>query len=232
MYCQTSRLVFKKIRAILGGHIRVVLSGGAPLAPDIHHTLKAALCCPILQGYGSFLWFSVLFQEERSHFKVSLLGLTEVCGAITGMDLRDLSVGMWWNYTSLRILFNCCCKKTTEIIFKGTVGGPLSGCDIKLVSWEEGNYRITDKPNPRGEIHVGGETVAAGYYKNPEQTKREFYEENGVRWFRTGNISYFLNTLEEKFGITKIHFYIIGDIGEITEIGTLKVLLIENVLLL
>lgn len=70
-------------------------------------------------------------------------------------------------------------------------GGPLTCCDIKLVSWEEGNYRVKDWPNPRGEIHIGGTNVAAGYYKNPEKTMEEFYDENGKHWFRTGDIGEF-----------------------------------------
>ena len=59
------------------------------------------------------------------------------------------------------------------------------------MNWEEGNYRVTDYPNPRGEIHVGGTNVAVGYYKQPEKTKEEFYEENGRHWFRTGDIGEF-----------------------------------------
>ena len=38
----------------------------------------------------------------------------------------------------------------------GRAGAPLMNCRIKIVNWEEGNYLITDKPYPRGEIHVGG----------------------------------------------------------------------------
>lgn len=41
----------------------------------------------------------------------------------------------------------------------GRVGAPLSVCKIKLVNWEEGNYRITDKPRPRGEIIIGKKTT-------------------------------------------------------------------------
>jgi acyl-CoA synthetase (AMP-forming)/AMP-acid ligase II len=39
---------------------------------------------------------------------------------------------------------------------------------------------------PRGEIVVGGPLVAKGYYELPDKTAESFYEENGVRWFRTG----------------------------------------------
>ena len=60
---------------------------------------------------------------------------------------------------------------------------------IKLVDWTEGNYSIKDKPYPRGEVHVGGNTVGHGYYKMPEKTKEDFYiDENGIRWFKTGDI--------------------------------------------
>jgi len=79
-------------------------------------------------------------------------------------------------------------------IFTGTTGGPLQCCEIKLVNWEEGNYSVRDIPNPRGEIHIGGSNVAVGYYKQPEKTEEEFYEENGLWWFRTGDIGEF--TLE------------------------------------
>ena len=68
----------------------------------------------------------------------------------------------------------------------GRAGAPLMEVDVKLVDWAEGNYRVTDKPNPRGEIHVGGDNVAVGYFNNQEETLANFYEENGRRWFRTG----------------------------------------------
>lgn len=71
----------------------------------------------------------------------------------------------------------------------GRVGAPVTICDLKLLNWEEGNYRVTDKPYPRGEIIIGGENISMGYYKNPEKTAEEFYEEDGKRWFKTGDIA-------------------------------------------
>ncbi len=41
---------------------------------------------------------------------------------------------------------------------------------------------------PRGEIVVGGPLVANGYYNLPEKTTESFYEEDGTKWFRTGDI--------------------------------------------
>lgn len=37
----------------------------------------------------------------------------------------------------------------------GRVGAPLTVNDFMLVSWEEGSYRVTDKPYPRGELIIG-----------------------------------------------------------------------------
>ena len=93
-------------------------------------------------------------------------GLTETCSGATMMDFYDKTVGL--------------------------TGAPLTSNDIKLVNWEEGNYRVKDRPYPRGEIHVGGANVTVGYYKQPARTKEDFYEEDGKRWFRTGDIGQFL----------------------------------------
>ena len=38
----------------------------------------------------------------------------------------------------------------------------IQGVQIKLVNWEEGNYRVTDQPNARGEVVIGGNNVADG----------------------------------------------------------------------
>lgn len=70
----------------------------------------------------------------------------------------------------------------------GRTGGPLTVCDIRLVNWEEGNYRITNKPYPQGEVLIGGECVSQGYYKLPGKTNEDFFEEDGRRWFKTGDI--------------------------------------------
>ena len=75
--------------------------------------------------------------------------------------------------------------------------------DIKLVDWEEGGYRVTDKVGPRGEIHVGGHHVAKGYYNMPEQTEAEFSDENGKRWFKSGDIGQVRKTTNLR--LEKIH---------------------------
>lgn len=45
------RLVYKKIREALGGRLRVVISGGAPLNPLLHYAFRQ-MGFPILEGWG------------------------------------------------------------------------------------------------------------------------------------------------------------------------------------
>jgi len=64
-------ILFKKFKAIIGGNIRVLLSGGAPLAPDAHDYCRTLLGITLLQGYG----------------------LTETCATGCIPDSHDMSTG-------------------------------------------------------------------------------------------------------------------------------------------
>ena len=45
----------------------------------------------------------------------------------------------------------CACGSITsfEEMSAGAVGPPVQAVHLKLVNWEEGNYKVTDKPSPR-----------------------------------------------------------------------------------
>lgn len=79
------------------------------------------------------------------------------------------------------------CIVDQDDLSSGHVGAPACCAYVRLVDWEEGAYSSSDVP-PRGEIWVGGPTVAVGYYKNPN--KQEDFQQRGyVRWFATGDIA-------------------------------------------
>ncbi|XP_060516844.1 long-chain-fatty-acid--CoA ligase 4 isoform X2 [Cylas formicarius] len=135
-----NKVVFSAVRRLMGGSMRLIISGGAPLSPETHEQVNTCLCVTIIQGYG----------------------LTESTSSACVQDITDMTFGR--------------------------VGAPVTICEVKIVNWEEGNYRVTDKPYPRGEIVIGGDNITAGYYKLPEKSKEDFYEENGKRWFKTGDV--------------------------------------------
>ncbi|KAF3792707.1 Long chain acyl-CoA synthetase 9 [Nymphaea thermarum] len=64
-------LVFRKVQAVLGGRVRFLLSGGAPLSGDTQRFINICLGSPIGQGYG----------------------LTETCAGGTFSEYDDSSVG-------------------------------------------------------------------------------------------------------------------------------------------
>jgi len=46
------KLVFSKAKSILGGRVRVMVTGSAPIEKSVMDFLKICFCCPILEGYG------------------------------------------------------------------------------------------------------------------------------------------------------------------------------------
>ncbi|XP_029296816.1 long-chain-fatty-acid--CoA ligase 4 [Cottoperca gobio] len=133
-------LLFRKVKKLLGGRVRMMLSGGAPLSSATQRFMNICFCCPVGQGYG----------------------LTETCGAGTITEVVDISTGR--------------------------VGAPVICCEIRLRDWAEGGYTSKDKPNPRGEILIGGPNVTMGYYRNESNDQDFFADEKGQRWFCTGDI--------------------------------------------
>ena len=56
-YAQTTHsvydpLIFNKFKAVLGGRVRIMISGSAPISTEVLEFLKIAFCCQILEGYG------------------------------------------------------------------------------------------------------------------------------------------------------------------------------------
>lgn len=64
-------LLFRKVKKLLGGRVRMMLSGGAPLSSATQRFMNVCFCCPVGQGYG----------------------LTETCGAGTITEVADFSTG-------------------------------------------------------------------------------------------------------------------------------------------
>lgn len=166
--------ICKFVSRTLGGQVKLIACGGAPLSPETHEFIQAILNVNIVQGYG----------------------LTETTASAALMDIHDL---------------DAC-----------AAGAPLKDVFIKLVDWEEGNYRVTDKPLPRGEVVIGGDCITAGYFKKPDQTAEYYRLENGKRWFYTGDIGEMqangnLKIIDRKKDLVKLHH---GEYVSLTKVET------------
>jgi len=65
-------LVFKKFSKVVGGNLRLALSGGGPLNSEVQVFIRTCFGCPLVQGYG----------------------LTETCAGLTIQDPLDLRSGI------------------------------------------------------------------------------------------------------------------------------------------
>ncbi|OWZ24430.1 Long-chain-fatty-acid-CoA ligase [Phytophthora megakarya] len=45
-------LVFSKVRMALGGRVRLIFSGSAPLSAEVKEFMKVVFCCDVAEGYG------------------------------------------------------------------------------------------------------------------------------------------------------------------------------------
>ncbi len=81
------KIIFNKIKNILGGQVRMMVTGSAPINKDVLNFLKVCFCCPILEGYG---------QTETSAAATMCYNNDRVAGHVGGpfvnvkIKLRDI----------------------------------------------------------------------------------------------------------------------------------------------
>ena len=68
----------------------------------------------------------------------------------------------------------------------GNCGAPAPANELCLMDVPDMEYLSSDKPYPRGELLVRGNSVFKEYFKNTEETAKAFTEDG---WFKTGDIA-------------------------------------------
>jgi len=150
------RLVFSKIKERLGGRVRIVISGGAPLARHVEDFLRVTMCCPVSQGYG----------------------LTETCAAsflAIPDDARHVgTVGPPQPVLSLRL------EAVPEMNYDPNANPPRGEICLKGPAVFSGYYKdekkTTEVLEPDGWFHTGdiGELTPAGALRIIDRKKNIF----------------------------------------------------------
>jgi len=87
-------LVFKSIREKLGGEIKVMLVGSAPLSSDVMDFMRIAFSCEIFEGYGSTETVGCISLTRRNETEAGNNGVPWPCCEIKLRDIPEM------NYTS------------------------------------------------------------------------------------------------------------------------------------
>jgi long-chain acyl-CoA synthetase len=83
-------LVFKKVQALLGGKVRAMITGSAPLAPDVQRFVQTVFNCPVRQGYGLTETCAASVLTHLGDNTPSSVGAPSACACVR---LRDWAEG-------------------------------------------------------------------------------------------------------------------------------------------
>ena len=81
------RLIFNKVKALLGGRVRTLVTGSAPIAADVMDFLCICFCAPMQEGYGMTETTGGAFLQVRTDPTAGNVGGPN---ANTKIRLRDI----------------------------------------------------------------------------------------------------------------------------------------------
>ncbi|XP_039662542.1 long-chain-fatty-acid--CoA ligase 1a isoform X2 [Perca fluviatilis] len=159
------KLIFKKVQASLGGRVRLIITGAAPVSPTILTFLRAALGCQFYEGYGQTECTAGCSMTMPGDWTAGHVGPPLPCNAVKLVDVVEM------NYLAANGEGEVCVKGPN--VFKGYLKDPERTAEaIDQDGWlhtgdigkwlPNGTLKITDRKK-----HIF--KLAQGEYIAPEK---------------------------------------------------------------
>ncbi|KAM4604008.1 long-chain-fatty-acid--CoA ligase 1a isoform 1-T2 [Polymixia lowei] len=182
------RLIFKKVQSSLGGRVRLMITGAAPVSPTVLTFLRAALGCQFYEGYGQTECTAGCSMSMPGDWTAGHVGAPLPCNSVKLVDVAEM------NYLAANGEGEVCVKgpnvfqgylkdpeKTTEAIDQdgwlhtGDVGKWLPNGTLKIIDRKkhifklaQGEYIAPEKiennyirSDPVAQIFVHGDSLQA-----------------------------------------------------------------------
>lgn len=85
------RIVFSKVQAKLGGRIRILLTGAAPISPKVMDFLRICFACDVYEGYGQTETTAAVTITDKFDFSSGHVGVPTPHNEIKLVDLPHLN---------------------------------------------------------------------------------------------------------------------------------------------
>ncbi|KAK3588976.1 hypothetical protein CHS0354_043146 [Potamilus streckersoni] len=110
------KLIFKKLQQSLGGKVRLITTGSAPLSPKVLHFLRCCVGCPVLEGYGQTECSAICSLTIPGDCESGTVGPPLSCNLLKVADVPDM------NYFAKENKGEVCVKGAN--VFKGYLKDP------------------------------------------------------------------------------------------------------------
>ncbi|KAI9322325.1 hypothetical protein BX666DRAFT_2017021 [Dichotomocladium elegans] len=85
------RLIFNKVKLALGGNVRYIVSGSAPIGKDVMQFLRVALCCDVREGYGATETCASSTIHNEGEYLSGHIGVPFPCNEIKLVDVPEMN---------------------------------------------------------------------------------------------------------------------------------------------